>query len=332
MSDYFINLHNVTFTYENAIDKLFDSLSLQFESGWTGIVGPNGSGKTTLLKLITGQLKPDSGTITAVRSTWYCEQRSDFLPVKFDEFINSFEKNAFRIKTLLEIKDEWATRWQTLSHGERKRCQIAVALYKNPDILAIDEPSNHLDQKAKTILFNALKTYKGIGLLISHDRELLDNLCFHTLFLDPPDYYFRKSIYSVTALELEKEQHFQNHQLDIKKQEIKKLQKEVSSRLRKASIADSRRSKRHMNKKDHDSKAQMDLARLTGKYAVEGKIATRLKSRLDKVQDEKQAMRYKKSHQMGISFNETIIHKEFLFHMKSVEYHWVKKNPCSIRI
>ena len=176
---HFIYLHNLTFTFDRTVEPLFDSISLQFERGWTGIVGPNGSGKTTLLKIITGNIKPDSGKITTSNSSFYCEQRTDEIPADFYSLMASFEKNAFKLRDSLKLQSDWTERWNTLSHGERKRCQVAIALYKNPDILAIDEPSNHLDSYAKSILLNTLKSYHGIGLMVSHDRELLDNLCHH---------------------------------------------------------------------------------------------------------------------------------------------------------
>ena len=63
-----------------------------------------------------------------------------------------------------------------LSFGERKRMQIAVAIFEEPDVLLVDEPTNHLDRKSKDIVLAALKSFKGIGILVSHDRELLDSL------------------------------------------------------------------------------------------------------------------------------------------------------------
>jgi len=214
------------------------------------------------------------------------------------------------------LQSDWLHRWETLSHGERKRCQIAVALYKNTDILAIDEPSNHLDSYAKSILFNALKSYNGIGLIVSHDRELLDNLCHHTLFLDPPTCTLRKGNYSKTVKELQRENDFQHHQFEIKKKEVKKLKKEVQRRKQKA-ITSNEKSKRSLNPKDHDAKSKIDLVRLSGKDAVESKIYSRLKSRLDKKQEDQQSIHFKKSSPMGISFQETKTHKEFVFQCNS---------------
>ncbi|MHC4644638.1 MAG: ATP-binding cassette domain-containing protein [Planctomycetota bacterium] len=75
------------------------------------------------------------------------------------------------IKDKLGIQDDWVQRWLTLSHGERKRAQIAVALWLKPDVLAVDEPTNHVDAEGREIIGSALHSFDGVGLLVSHDRE-----------------------------------------------------------------------------------------------------------------------------------------------------------------
>jgi ABC-type multidrug transport system ATPase subunit len=136
----FINISNLTFTYKNSAEPLFDAVSFRLHSGWTGLAGANGSGKTTLLKLISGALTPDSGKINFTGISIYCEQRTDNKPGNFAEFLSSVESKAFKLKNELGIQDGWLNRWNTLSHGERKRCQIACALFMEPDLLAVDEP------------------------------------------------------------------------------------------------------------------------------------------------------------------------------------------------
>lgn len=105
------------------------------------------------------------------------------------ELLSSTDNIACRIKGQLNIGVDWHERWKTLSHGERKRAQIAVAIWSRPAILAVDEPTNHLDAEARDHLYKALNAFKGIGLLVSHDRELLDALCHQCLFIAPSHYY-----------------------------------------------------------------------------------------------------------------------------------------------
>ena len=72
-------------------------------------------------------------------------------------------------------------RWSTLSPGERKRWQIGAALAREPDVLLLDEPTNHLDAEAREWLVSALRRFRGVGVLVSHDRELLEALTTSTL-------------------------------------------------------------------------------------------------------------------------------------------------------
>ena len=97
---------------------------------------------------------------------------------------------AWQLKGRLALEADWLERWESLSHGERKRAQIAVALWLEPPVLAVDEPTNHIDTQARALLEGALRDYRGVGLLVSHDRDLLDRLCRQCLFLDPPGAHF----------------------------------------------------------------------------------------------------------------------------------------------
>ncbi len=299
----FLNVENLSFTYDNVVEPLFENISFQVERGWTGIVGANGSGKTTLLKLLCGALEPDAGALTNLGACFYSEQRTDKKPHGFDIFFTSTEKLSYRIKESLQLKDEWQSNWDKLSHGERKRCQIAVALFNEPSVLAIDEPSNHLDYRSKQVLLNALKSFRGIGLLVSHDRELMDTLCQRTIFINPPNIDVRKCSYSVAALEIDREEKSTLDSLIQAKQEVKKLKRQVNKQKVKASRVDKLNSKRNISSKDHDAKAKIDAARLSGKDKIEGQIHKKLKTRLENAQSVKGSIHVNKVWEHGITFN-----------------------------
>jgi ATPase subunit of ABC transporter with duplicated ATPase domains len=186
-----LQFQNVIFRHEQSSQTLLEDVTLQFALGWTGIVGPNGAGKTTLLLLACGQLSPTRGQVRSSGQALYCPQRTDDPPEMFVEFLEGTDGEACATRGRLQIDRGCSERWETLSHGERKRVQIGVALWQAPAVLLLDEPTNHIDAQARALLQSALEAYRGIGLLVSHDRELLDALCNRCLFLEPPSVRLR---------------------------------------------------------------------------------------------------------------------------------------------
>lgn len=305
----FLYINNLTFSYPNAAEPLFEDVSLQFESGWTGLVGANGGGKSTLLKLIHGELTPDRGDIISPGVVHVAEQRMQDQPQGFRDFLFNFEKQTIKIRNQLHIQEEWLDRWETLSFGERKRCQVGVALAAQPAILLLDEPSNHLDHFSKTVLLESLQQFKGIGLLVSHDRELLDTLCTHTVFLEPPHVESFACPFSQAFEERQREQQRLIHQRETIKREVKKLKRRAQQQRQKATTADKQRSKRGLDRKDHDAKAKLDAARLTGKDAVAGRLYQRAQQQLQRAEDRQNSINIKKQYTLGIQYDSQSSHK-----------------------
>ena len=196
MAELSLLFQNISFAYDRASQPIIRNLSVHFTPGWTGIVGANGVGKSTILKLATGDLACQQGRVIIPDFAIYCPQRTDDAPAQLQGLIDSMDREAFGIKGRLGVEDDWIQRWTTLSHGERKRAQIAVAMWRKPQVLAVDEPTNHLDAAAQDLLYDALSTFRGIGLLVSHDRKLLDDLCLQCLFVEPPEAILRPGNYS----------------------------------------------------------------------------------------------------------------------------------------
>ena len=300
MSQPFLKFQQVMFTYETAISPLFQDVSVHIAIGWTGIVGANGSGKTTFLKLATGLLTPDTGIVIAPQQMVYCPQLTDDQPEHLAVLLDDVSKTALLIKGQLGVQAEWLERWLTLSYGERKRAQIAVALWLAPEVLAIDEPTNHLDAEARAILLNALRSYNGVGLLVSHDRELLDTLCDQCVFIDPPRITVRRGGYSKGIAVAHEEHEAIRKQYNLKKMVYKKLKCEAVRRRALANQYQSKRSKKGIAKHDHDAKAKIDAARISNKDVVGGKLLRQLDSRLDNAEEEIENIQVKKDYQMGI--------------------------------
>jgi macrolide transport system ATP-binding/permease protein len=317
MSKPYLKFHEIAFAYDTAPEPLFQEITLHFSRGWTGIVGANGTGKTTLLRLAAGQLEPQEGVVEITRGTGclYCPQRTDNKPGEMDEFLKAPDKPAQIIKGRLNIGLDWAERWNTLSHGERKRVQIGIALWREPAVLAVDEPTNHLDSQTRQYILNALQEYAGIGLLVSHDRQLLDTLCNQCVFIDPPTVTVRPGGYSNGMDIIREEEKYILRRHQENKRLFKKTKKEAARRKNQARQADKKRSKRGLAAKDHDAKAKKDMARLTGKDAVAGKLQRQMDARLRQISRDAEEFRTKKEYDMGIWFDGVRTNRDYLIHL-----------------
>jgi len=178
-----ILLRGVSFAYRDSVPLLSD-VGLRLGSGWTDVVGANGSGKTTLLRLVTRALDPDQGSVHHEPRTLalrLCPQRVDEAGPEIEGLAATHDGVARRLRAELSLRPDELSRWPTLSPGERKRWQIGTALATQPDVLILDEPTNHLGAEARAVLVPVLERFTGIGVLVSHDRELLDALSHETV-------------------------------------------------------------------------------------------------------------------------------------------------------
>lgn len=235
MTDLCIRFENVSFTYDRATQPLIRDLSVHFARGWTGVVGV---GKSTILKLATEILEPQEGHVRTPGLAIYCEQRTDTVPDHMGDLAGAVDSEACKIKDRLGVQNNWMRRWSTLSHGERKRAQAAVALWRKPAVLAMDEPTNHLDGEARDLLFEALPTFRGVGILVSHDRDFLDGLCSQCLFVVPPNAVLRAGNYSEGLQQVEKDELTVRRQYSRAKQNPEKLRREADRRREAASEVD----------------------------------------------------------------------------------------------
>lgn len=299
----FLQFQKVSFTYPSMTRPLLVDVNVHFPAGWTGVVGPNGAGKSTLLMLAVGEYKPRDGSIVRPGTALYCAQRTDAPPEALPDFLYAGDREAMTLRGQLGLGDDWLDRWDTLSHGERKRAQIGVALWTEPKVLALDEPTNHIDAGARHLLIQALRRYRGVGLLVSHDRELLDALCGQCLFLDPPSASLRPGGVTEGAEQDTVERETARRQDDAAKHSVDRLRRETQRRRESAdqSAAKTKASKhRKLPANDHDGTAKRNLAKLTGKDAFAGKLAGRIATRAQRAQEQRARIKVKKTYDMGI--------------------------------
>ena len=178
MSAASIRFTAVAFAYSDAA-PVFGGVDLHLEPGFTGVVGANGAGKSTFLGLVAGALRPTAGTIAiepAGALVVTCVQEVVAPPPDA-----SIDAIGGKLAARLALDNDQLARWPTLSPGERRRWQLGAALAAAPDVLLLDEPTNHLDAAGRALIVRALEAYAGIGIVVAHDRALLDDLTRATL-------------------------------------------------------------------------------------------------------------------------------------------------------
>lgn len=163
-----------------------------------GVIGANGAGKTTLIKLLTGRLAPDSGYARLAKTTqevYFDQNRAVLDPTKtlketlcLDGGDHVFVKGEPRhvysyLKDFLFSPAQANTPVSVLSGGEKNRLILARDLAKPSNFLVLDEPTNDLDMDTLDLLQDALETYKGTVLIVSHDRDFLDNTATSLLYM-----------------------------------------------------------------------------------------------------------------------------------------------------
>jgi ATP-binding cassette ChvD family protein len=175
---------------------LMDDLSFTLpRGGIVGVIGPNGAGKTTLFRMITGQEKPDGGTLRlgeTVQPGYVDQSRDALAPNKsvWEEITGGEDELQVGRKTVasrayvswFNFKGAQQQRKVgTLSGGERNRVHLAKLLQKGSNLLLLDEPTNDLDVDTLRALEEALVNYAGCAVVISHDRWFLDRIATHML-------------------------------------------------------------------------------------------------------------------------------------------------------
>lgn len=167
---------------------IFSDADITIERGEkVAFVGRNGEGKSTMMKLITGELSPVAGEATLgynVALGYYAQNQEDILD-KNDTVFDTLDKIAvgdvrFRLRDILGAflfkGEDIDKKVAVLSGGERSRLAMAKLILKPYNLLALDEPTNHMDIRSKDVLKQALMRYDGTLIIVSHDRDFMDGL------------------------------------------------------------------------------------------------------------------------------------------------------------
>lgn len=282
-----LRVEQVGFAYASPV---LEGVSFELTPGYWGLVGENGAGKSTLLRLIQGELSPESGRILLPRQATVelCPQLVTAVSAAIHELAWDYGKRARRLRGRWRLDPDELARWPTLSPGERKRWQVAAALHRQASVLLLDEPTNHLDAEARQELGVLLAREKVIGLLVSHDRELLQELTCGLLWLANG----RVEQFAGSYDEARAARELARKQLTEKKQSLKKEQQRLKQRelsqLHKAQAAEKMRnaSRRMNDRNDSDARSILHANRAERagkKLSAEG---SSLKSRRERIESE----------------------------------------------
>ncbi len=173
---------------------LFENINFEIKRGEkVALIGGNGTGKTTILKLLNGLTPPDAGTIrlgTNVTIGYYDQEHNVLNSDKtlFDEIQDTYPNmNNTKVRNTLAAflftGDDVFKKISDLSGGEKGRVSLAKLMLSNANLLILDEPTNHLDIVSKEILENALNSYTGTVLYVSHDRYFINSTATRILEL-----------------------------------------------------------------------------------------------------------------------------------------------------
>ena len=311
-----LNLSNIEYTYPLAVEPTIHNVTATLSAGWTGFVGDNGSGKTTLARVVCGFLQPDAGVVSPSLFSTYCAQSTEEAPGNLEDFAVAYDRAAIKLRNELAIGDDWPWRYDTLSCGQQKRLQVACALWSAPDVLVVDEPTNHVDASTRHALFTALSKFKGIGVLISHDRELLDALCSQCLFIINGTATMRPGGYSQASSQVALERSSAIHAREIAQKEKARTEREAQRRREEASRVQARRSGKGIAKNDSDARAKKRHYIVSGQDGKAGKLSARMQSRLEKAEDDVADSKVEKRYDAHVWLDAEPSKRKVLFRME----------------
>ncbi len=249
-----ISVNHLTFHYEGSPDDIFEDVSFQIDTDWKlGFVARNGRGKTTFLKLLmAADLKKNGGSGKErspkphglqqsntenyeYRGNISCDESFDYFPFEIRDTKKTFLENIeelypayelwkiCRELSLLQIEEDILYRpFHTLSNGEQTKAMLAVLFSQENRFLLIDEPTNHLDIKGKENIREYLRKKKGF-ILVSHDRDFLDQCVDHILVINKTDIEVYKGNFSVWWNEKQKKDLWEKEENERLKKDIKRL-------------------------------------------------------------------------------------------------------------
>lgn len=223
-----INIQGLTFQYPEALEPIFNELNLQLDSNWKlGFIGRNGYGKTTFLNLLMDKYSYKGSIIKSISMAYFPYYIEDMDIITLD-LLEKIEPNFELWKlekelNLLEVKEDVLYRsFSTLSGGEQTKVLLALLFSKEERFLLIDEPTNHLDTHGREAVGRYLKSKQGF-ILVSHDRDFINNIVDHTLSIEKNNIVLQKGNYNTWEENKNLEDRYELEKNEKLRKEIRRL-------------------------------------------------------------------------------------------------------------
>ena len=299
-----LSLSAVSFSYSDAHPVLSD-VDLDLGRGWHGLVGPNGSGKTTLLALMAGDLQPTAGAVFRSGAVVRCDQIVDTPSPEVMLLATAHEPSAYSARGRLGLEPDMVDRWSTLSPGERRRWQVAAALFAEPEILLVDEPTNHLDRETSQLLLASLARFPGIGVVVSHDRGLLDSLTSSTILVRRGSIEHWSAPYSQARIEADRADAAARSAFAQATRQARALERRLADERRSADLkrAQWKQAQRYARPGDHDTTSAGRTKVYRDGEAAGGQRVGALRERADRAEDARRALAVVRDHRGPVTFD-----------------------------
>jgi ATPase subunit of ABC transporter with duplicated ATPase domains len=358
-------LQNISYLHSNK-DVLFDKITFTVNhQEKIALIGNNGVGKSTLLKIIAGQLKPADGLLKTDSTPFYLPQifgQFNHLTIaqalQVDDKLNALQEILYgnvSEENLNTLNDDWTIEercnealqyWQlqdlslnqkleTLSGGQKTKVFLAGISIHQPELILLDEPSNHLDIEARELLYNFIKNTSSTLIIVSHDRKLL-NLLNSVAELSKHGITVYGGNYDFYAEQKQIENNALSHDIQSKEKALRKAKEKERETLERQNKLDSRGEKKQ--KKAGVSRIMMNTLRNSAENST-AKTKGVLAEKIGGISNELQKLRSSVPDidQMKFGFDKTDLHKgKILFTATEINHsfedHLLWKNPLNFQI
>ncbi|MGO5359446.1 ribosomal protection-like ABC-F family protein [Anaerofustis sp. LCP19S3_F7] len=321
-----IKIQNLTFSHEGSYENIFENLSINLDTSWKlGLIAKNGRGKTTFLKLLMNEYDYKGSISKNIEFEYFPFEikNKNRMSIEIIEDINpNFEYwELSKELNMLSAKDEIIYKnFNELSKGEQVKLMLAVLFTKPNNFLLIDEPTNHLDVYGRETLIKYLNKKKGY-IIVSHDRNLLNNVTDHILSINKNKIDLQKGNFDSYMKNKEREDSF-----EISKNE--KLKKEISHMEMAAKQTSSWASKVEKTKYNtkNISGLKVDRGYIGHKSAKMMKTSKSINKRINKKVEEKKSLLKNIEHSEDLKISPIYFHSDNFIRLNHISLFYDKKD------